>query len=223
MRVTVALRWRPEWPVAVLVIAGWLYVIALQAMGSHQLHAAPAIVAWSVMTILMMVPVTLPAIRHLAFNSFRSRRPRAIAIYMASYVCAWIVFGAMALALIDWLDPAIGRRALTIITLASAAVWQLSLYRRRTLAGCRRAPSLPPIGLRADAACAGFGIAQARHCLIVCWPVMLLMAIVGHQLLLMLAVTAVLIAEEQTRWRERLLGPVAGAFAAAAMFTLFVG
>jgi predicted metal-binding membrane protein len=81
---------------------------------------------------------------------------------------------------------------------------------------------LPPIGLRADAACARFGVAQARHCLIVCWPVMLLMAIVGHQLTLMLALTAILIAEEQTRWRERLLGPVAAAFAAAAMVALLV-
>ena len=53
--------------------------------------------------------------------------------------------------------------------------------------------------------------------MVVCWPVMLLMAIVGHQLLPMIVLTALVTAEEQAPWRERLFAPMAVVFLAAAV------
>src|SRR5262245_59271428 len=91
-----ALRWHPEWPVTTLVTLGWLALITIDISGGHQLHSAGPITAWSIMAALMMVPVTLPAIRHVAFNSFRIRRARAMTIYLAAYLLAWIGFGMLA-------------------------------------------------------------------------------------------------------------------------------
>lgn len=216
-RAAAALNWRPEWPVAALVGAAWLIAIAMPAMGSHRQHASSALAAWSIMTLLMMVPVTLPAIRHLAFNSFRSRRPRAMAIYVTVYLIAWLVFGVVAIDLVS-AGELLGMTApaLTIVTLLAAAGWQLAPRRRRALLSCRRSVPLPPSGWRADAACARFATQQALHCMMICWPVMLLMAIVGHQLVPMMALTALVTAEEQAPWRERLFAPMAVVFVAAA-------
>lgn len=216
-RAAAALDWRPEWPVTALVGAAWLIAIAMQAAGSHRLHASPPLVAWSIMSLLMMVPVTLPAIRHLAFNSFRSRRPRAMAIYVATYLAAWLLFGVVALDVVSALSRVgITPSALAIAALLAAACWQLAPWRRRALLRCRRSVPLPPSGRRADAACARFAIQQALHCMTICWPVMLLMAIVGHQLLAMIALTALVTAEEQAPWRERVFAPMAILFVAAA-------
>lgn len=216
-RAAVALRWRPEWPVAALVGVAWLIAVAMQATGSHRLHTAPPLVAWSIMSLLMMVPVTLPAIRYLAFNSFRNRRPRAMAIYVAAYLLAWLGFGAMALGVVS-ISTSFGVTvpALAIVILLAAAAWQLAPLRRRALLSCRRTVPLPPIGWRADAACARFATQQALHCMKVCWPVMLLMPIIGHQLVAMFALTALVTAEEQAPWRDRLFAPVALVFLAAA-------
>ena len=48
---------------------------------------------------------------------------------------------------------------------------------------------------------------------------MLLMAIIGHQLMPMVALTVVVVAEEHSTWRERLFVPVATVFLAAAIVT----
>lgn len=222
-RAAAALSWRPEWPVAALVGAAWLLVSAMQMMGNHLLHASPPLAAWSVMTLLMMVPVTLPAIRYLAFNSYRTRRSRAMSIYLAAYLGAWLVFGALAISLVS-AGEALGLplRSMLIAILLAAAGWQLSPSRRRALRSCRNTVPLPPTGLRADAACARFAIQQAMHCMKICWPVMLLMAIVGHALLPMLILTVLVTAEEQATWREYLFAPAAGVFLAAALLVAVV-
>ena len=217
-RAAAALNWRPEWPVTAIVGAAWSAAIVLQVIGNHRLHTSPPLVAWSIMTLLMMVPVTLPAIRYLAFNSFRSRRSRAMAIYVVVYLLAWLAFGVFAMKLVS-IAGLVGmtRPALAIVTLFAAAAWQLTPRRRRALLSCRRAVPLPPSGWRADAACARFAVQQAQHCMMVCWPVMLLMAVVGHQLFAMIVLTALVTAEEQAPWRERLFAPMAVAFLATAV------
>lgn len=195
--VAIALRWRPEWPVIALVMAAWLYVLAIQWSGGHELHTAPPLIAWTIMSLLMMVPVTLPAVRHLAFNSFKRRRPRAITIFISTYLVAWAVFGVVAIALVSALESiGVRRGILMAAAILLMATWQLTPLRAQIMTRCRRAPSLPPTGARADRASAAFALEQARHCMIVCWPAMLLMAIVGHQLWLMILLTIVLVAEE---------------------------
>ncbi len=219
-RAAVAIAWHPEWPVTALIGLGWLAVVALQASGDHRLHTAPAWTSWALMSALMMVPVTLPAIQHLAFNSFRRRRLRAMAIFVAAYLGAWIAFGLLALEAVSaLLDAGTSIRVLTIVTLVAAALWQMAPYRRRAILGCRRAVALSPRGMRADSSCARFGVQQALHCMRVCWPVMLLMAVIGHRLAPMIALTIVVVAEEYAPWRERLFAPIFALFLIAAAMT----
>lgn len=219
-RAALTLRWHPEWPVSMLVATGWLVAIALQMSGRHVIHAAPPMIAWVVMAALMMLPVTLPAIRHVAFNSFRHRRIRAMAIYLAVYLLVWIGFGVLALAAVSaGMRVGLTARDLTVSTLIVAALWQLAPYRQRAILGCRQAAALSPRGLRADAACAHFAVQQALHCMLVCWPAMLLMAIIGHHLAPMAVLTLILIAEEQASWRARLFAPVCLLFVMAAGIT----
>ena len=53
----------------------------------------------------------------------------------------------------------------------------------------------------------------------VTWPAMLLMAIIGHQLAAMAALTLIVVAEEYAPWRERLVVPVFALFLIAAGIT----
>lgn len=219
-RAAAAIAWHPEWPVAGFVALGWLTVFVLQASGDHRLHTAPAWIAWTIMSALMMLPVALPAIRHLALNSFRRRRLRAMAVFVGAYLAAWVGFGLIALeAVAAALGAGASVRVLAIMTLVIAALWQLAPYRQRAILGCRRAVPLSPTGLRADSTCAHFGVQQAIHCMRVCWPAMLWMAIVGHQLAPMLALTLIVIAEDHAPWRERLFKPVFALFLVGAVMT----
>jgi predicted metal-binding membrane protein len=245
-RLSIALAWRPEWPVAVLVGVAWLLLALLSLQGDGARHAAHApppsalttwtlaswantewsnaawlLMSWLLMSFVMMVPATLPAVRHVAFNSIDARRARAMTIYVIAYVAVWGLFGVIAFTLLQssrmLLPTAISDRALVAVVLAIATVWQLTRIKRRAISACKRTVPLPPDGLRADRACARFGVMQAWRCILACWPLMLLMAAMPHPhpLLPMLALTAIVLVEERATSRDRLTVPIAGLFAVA--------
>lgn len=270
-RMSIALAWRPEWPVAALASIAWLMLamLALQGHGdaSHAAHASSSpssafplatsplearafaslasapwanapwwLMSWLLMSFAMMVPATLPAVRHVALNSIDARRAREMAVYLVAYVAIWGVFGVMAFTLIEGsrlllpvVLPATLPAAATVptsetndgmllaILLAIATAWQLTRTKRRAIVACKRTVPLPPDGLRADRACARFGVMQAWRCMLACWPLMLLMAALPHPhpLLPMAALTLIVLIEERARNRDRLILPIAGLFAAA--------
>ena len=255
-RLSIAFAWRPEWPVAVLVGIAWLLLalLSLQGDGGHAAHATgtasaqalamstvtswsmawanapsllmPWLTSWLLMSFAMMVPATLPAVRHVALNSIDARRARAMTIYVVAYLAVWGVFGVVAFALLDVSRTLVGRtplgfatsdRVLLAIILAIATAWQLTRMKRRAILACKRTVPLPPDGLRADRACARFGMMQAWRCLLACWPLMLLMAAIPHPhpLLPMVALTAIVLIEERARNRDRLIIPIAVLFALA--------
>ena len=207
----------------VVVGATWCAVALTQPSAGHSGHQTTAISAsvtpafiwgWTLMSIAMMLPVTLAAVRHVGLNSIRRRRQWAMALYSASYLAVWIVFGIVALGLVAAIRAAgITDRNLLMGVLAVATAWQLSRTKRRALLSCRRTVPLPPDGLRADFGCFWFGVLQAWRCVLACWPLMLLMALVGHHLALMVAATIVVMVEERASQRERLIAPIAGVFA----------
>jgi predicted metal-binding membrane protein len=242
-KVSIALAWRPEWPVAALAGIAWLLLalLALPGDSSHAAHAPPPsafstsalaawtpaswanapwwLMSWLLMSFAMMVPATLPAVRHVAFNSIDARRARAMTIYVATYVAVWGLFGVIAFTLIEASRTltAIGDRALLAIVLAIATGWQLTRIKRRAISACKRTVPLPPDGLRADRACARFGVMQAWRCILACWPLMLLMAAMPHPhpLLPMIALTVIVLVEEGAPYRDRLTVPIANLLGAA--------
>jgi predicted metal-binding membrane protein len=171
----------------------------------------------------MMLPSTLPAVRHVAFNTMRYRRRRAVAGYVTGYLAVWIAFGTPALALMRLAGTAgIDERWLFAGIVVVALSWQLTPWKRRALVGCRRTVPLPPVGRRADAACVRFAVAHAWRCMVSCWPLMLMTAMVGHlNLIAMTVVTMVVVVEERNMVRNRIQS-IAGVVATAAGVVLLV-
>lgn len=196
-RVATALLWRPEWPVAIAIVAAWTVVPALHAAALKP----PAVATWAVMAVAMMGPMALPAVRHVARNSVRTRRGRAMGLYFAVYAAVWIGFGILALAgerlATHTFD--IDRSALLATALALAAAWQITRVKRRALFACTRTVPLPPVGRRADVACVRFGLLQGRRSVVSCWALMLVMVAVGHASLpWMVGLTGFILFEELT-------------------------
>jgi predicted metal-binding membrane protein len=237
---TIALAWRPEWPLVVVVAMAWVALAVIHAsssdQGGHGLHSAMSIPVgvaigggalggWALMSVAMMVPVTLPAVRHVGLNSIRRRRRWAMAVYVASYVAVWVLFGVLALALL-WALRSTGpdERQLVVGALVIATLWQLTAWKRRAVLACQRTVPLPPTGWRADYGCAHFGVRQAGRCVISCWPLMLLMAVVGHSnLIVMAALTAGIVAERRASVGRRLIALLGGALAVATVWTVLFG
>jgi predicted metal-binding membrane protein len=184
-----------------------------------------AIGGWALMSVAMMVPVTLPALRHVGLNSIRRRRWWAMAVYVASYLAGWVLFGVLALTLVWALrSTGLGDRQLLVGALVIATGWQLTRWKRRAVLACQRTVPLPPTGWRADYGCAHFGIRQAGRCVISCWPLMLLMAVLGHgSLLVMAALTAGIVAERRASAGRRLIALLGGALAVATVWTVLLG
>lgn len=225
-QLALTLRWRPEWRIATGAAAAWLAVLA--GVGMHRthlgMHHAPlgpiaALPEWSLMVVAMMVPITLPAVRYVGLNSMRSRRQRAMALYTAVYVGVWVLFGIAALGTHHLLSVHLGAgdRVLLALALAVAACWQLTRAKRRALFACGRTVPLPPTGRRADEGCIRFALLQAWRCVRSCWAIMLVMVVVGHSSLAwMVALTALVVAEELTIGGRRLTRPAAAMLAMAA-------
>jgi predicted metal-binding membrane protein len=172
-------------------------------VAEHSSGSLPAALAgWTLMSVAMMVPVALPAVRHVGLNSLRQRRQWAMFVFVAVYVGAWAAFGILAL---TWQRLAlrtigIDARVLLASTLLVAAGWQLTRVKRRALLACRRTVPLPPIGRRADAGCARFALRQSRRCIVSCWTLMAVMVAVQQAATVwMLSLTALMAAEELTR------------------------
>jgi len=239
-RVAVALAWRPEWPVVMVVAMAWVALVVLYVSSSSQgahtgygSHGDPATLAafgaatggWTLMSMAMMVPTTLPAVRHVGLNSIRCRRRWAMALYVASYLAPWVTFGMLALLLVRALRSAgPDEQQLLVGTLVIAVMWQLTKWKRRSVVACRRTVPLPPAGWRADCACARFGIRQAGRCVVSCWPLMLLMAVIGHgNVIIMAALTLGIVVEQRTWVRGSLTAPLTGALAAATVWAVLSG
>jgi len=148
-----------------------------------------------------------------------------MALYVAAYVLLWIGFGLAAVAAVRLaMDVGADERLLLVVTLTVAAVWQLTRTKRRTLIACRRTVPLPPQGRRANAGCVRFALVQWWRCVVSCWPLMLVMAVVGqHNLLLMAALTAALLFEERSKLGRKLLRHSAAALALGAAVLAVAG
>ena len=124
--------------------------------------AGASVAMWALMIVAMMLPTALPAVRHVAANSLRRRRPGAMATFAVVYLLIWVAFGALVIAVAPaW--SSVDRSAVAAGALALAAAWQLHRAqapgRSATAIGPRRSP---PTGRRATARCRPLRVAQ-RH------------------------------------------------------------
>ena len=108
--------------------------------------ALSAVAMWSLMVVAMMLPTALPAVRHVAANSLRRRRPGAMLTFAAAFVLIWVAFGVvLLLAAPAW--SALDRTAVGAGALALPAGWQLTGTSAVRWPSHRPSP-LPPTGRR---------------------------------------------------------------------------
>lgn len=197
-------RRHPQYGAVLAVAAAWAAVLAYHATAVHE-HTArayavtPGSVAasvlhnlpmWTVTCVAMMVPTALPAVRHVGLNSLRWRRQRSIAVFLSAYLGLWVLFGLVALVLSALVDGRPTANLALAAGLAAAGGWLALPGQQRFRRACHRTVPLPPTGWRAARGCARFGLRHGAACVGMCWPLMLVMALVAHgSVLWMIALT----------------------------------
>jgi predicted metal-binding membrane protein len=176
--------------------------------------AALALAMWALMVVAMMVPAALDAVQHVAVNTLRWRRNRAVAIFLAVYLSIWIAFGALLIAISPLWSAVDGKLVLAVV-LAVAAAWQLTVHKRRALRDCHRPSPLPPRGRRATVGVIAFGSRNGLACTRSCWAMMLAMGVASSMMIFwMVALTGVVLTEKlspKPRQATRLAAVLLGA------------
>jgi hypothetical protein len=175
---------------------------------------------WCLMVGAMMVPLILPSLRWVAFQSFRRRRHRAILLFLMGFILPWAIFGVVAVWLrtFEW-----GRSPLVAAgVFGLAALWVLVPIRLRALVFCHLTTPLTPSGWSADRDCLRFGLIIGSSCIATCGFLMLACAITSHNLIAMLGGT-VLGALEIRSFRPPTSHIFAGSLMLAAWFLLPIG
>lgn len=166
---------------------------------SVAVQVASSLPMWLLMASAMMLPGALPAAQHVATNTFRRGRSRAVCVFIGMYLLIWVVFGVAAELLITGVGVAPGG-ALFAVVLAAAAAYELTTVKRWALNRCHRSRPLPPSGLRSVTGIARFAWIGASGCVASCWPSMLAMlAAAGTRPLAMVGVTVAMTYERLTR------------------------
>jgi predicted metal-binding membrane protein len=181
--------------------------------------ALEELIGWGGMAVAMMLPTTLESAKSVAARSYRSRRLRAVLGYLLGYLSCWAVLGVPLLALrqLGVLHEMPAATALCVF----AALWALLPERERWHRLAHRQIVLCPLGWRADRDAFKQGAVQGWPCVALCWPLMFACAITGHNLVLMVAGTALTVFEKRMfRLRRK---PLVIAAMLMAAWTLVIG
>ena len=180
-----------------------------------------AVVGWTLMSMAMMLPTSLPLL--VLFHAVARRRPDRpllVGLLSAGYLAVWAAFGLVAHAAVARLhgivaDQAwLAERAFLIgaATVLVAGVYQFTPLKFACLDRCRS-----PLGFvtehwrgrRERLAAFRLGVHHGLFCVGCCWSLMLLMLAVGAGSLgWMLALGAVMAAEKNLPWGRRLTTPL---------------
>lgn len=237
-------------PVLLLSAAAWIWLLA--DPGGSLVHAhCPAMLSgslplpdllpmllamnppaslaagWGLMLVAMMAPMLILPISHLRLQSFKRRRPRAIALFVAGYAGIWMAAGGVLLAgalAAGSLAPDSYLPAAGVILLA--IVWQASPVKQRCLNRCHAHTGLAAFGVAADLGALRFGASHGIWCVGSCWALMLAPMLLPRGHVAAMAAVAVLMLCERLenpgppRWRWRGLGKASRIVAAQARIRL---
>jgi predicted metal-binding membrane protein len=170
------------------------------------------------MVVAMMLPTILPAARLIALTGTWKRRQRGPALFALGYLTVWIGVGVLATVTLSQIAPTPHGRWPLAAALVIAALWELTVWKRRFLRACHRHPPVPPSGWKADRACVQRGMRNAVSCLGACWAIMTPMLVADHihALWLMVPLTAAIV-YQKLGTASRVVRPVALGLAAAAV------
>ena len=188
-------------------------------MMHHHHHAAmtastPAmlmfVTSWTVMTIWMMLPTSLPLLATFgAVARDRADRALLLALVVAGYLAIWSLFGVVVYG-VQVATPrlALGSGAILLL----AGLYQFTPLKHRCLDKCRSPLSFVIAhwqGRHDRWQALRLGIDHGLFCVGCCWALMLLMFVAGmNSVAWMLALAAVMAIEKNVRWGRRLSAPV---------------
>jgi predicted metal-binding membrane protein len=177
--------------------------------------------SWTVMTVAMMLPASLPVVatlHRLALN--RSDRWLLLSLAVLGYLAVWALAGFLAYAgYVGWLWLASSNAWLSQnapsgapLLLLAAGAFQFSALKYRCLERCRSPFSFVVEhwqGRRERRQSLRLGLDHGLYCVGCCWALMLLMFVVGTgDLIWMLALALVMGIEKNVSWGRRLSAPV---------------
>jgi predicted metal-binding membrane protein len=227
-------RWLYAGAMAALIGGAWLSLGLLGASAyseylSHDLAVAGGsaaaaagrvalfVAGWTLMSIAMMLPSSLPLVT--VFHTITSGAWRLVALLVVGYLWVWGMFGLAVVvadtglhALADdspWL--AARPHFIAAVLLLTAGLFQFSPLKHSCLEKCRS-----PIGFviqhwrggRRALRAFGLGIHHGLFCLGCCWAVMLLMFGAGAvNVGWMLALGALMFVEKAVAWGRRVTAP----------------
>ncbi len=241
------------WSISSLIILAWLILwlwdrspygrylshgrlgeIGLDGAGSVFLAITLYLVGWTLMTVAMMLPTTLPLLD--MFRRLTARRPeraQLVALVIAGYLGVWAAFGVAA-HLADWVlhhvveySPWLEANAWVIGggTLLLAGAFQFSRLKYRCLDKCRAPLSFITEywrGRHDHRNALLLGINHGMFCVGCCWALMLLMFGVGvGNVGWMLALGAVMAVEKNMPWGRKLSAPLGLALLACGALIVF--
>jgi predicted metal-binding membrane protein len=169
------LVWRhPEWWVVIAAGTTWLLMIARPHL----------LVAHVAMMSAMMLPLTIPSQRHVAFSSLWNRRYRAMVLFTLGYTAVWLISGFAILATVRLAEREIGV-GVQIVTWGAAFLWETVRTKKVLTRRCRLTVPLAPRGWKADTDCLAFGTLIGVSCVGSCWALMAAAMALPHSALAM--------------------------------------
>lgn len=182
-----------------------------------------AFVMWAVMMTAMMVPSVMPMV--LLYTAVQRRRasgPRyfTVASFAAGYLAVWSGFSVAATLLqgivhaaalaAEEMGPVVGPLAAAILIVAGA--YQFTPLKRLCLAHCRSPLAFITVHWR-DGVQGAFvmGARHGAYCLGCCWPLMLVLFVVGVMNLVWIAALAVFVLAEKLAPRGEWVSRIGGA------------
>ncbi len=226
MGMLVAFAWLTLWlweasPYGRYLNHGELADIDLEGAGGVLLTAALYVAGWTLMTVAMMLPTTLPLVvifRRLTAR--RADRTQLVTLVILGYLGIWLAFGVAAHIAdwvlheayehVDWLRAnawAFGAGPLLL-----AGAFQFTALKYRCLEKCRTPLSFVMQhwrGSRERTYALLLGVRHGAFCVGCCWALMLLMFAVGTgNVGWMMALGAVMAIEKNLPWGRRLSTPL---------------
>jgi predicted metal-binding membrane protein len=137
------------------------------------------------MVVAMMLPLTIPILRHVAFSSLWNRRHRSMALFAVGYLAVWLAAELGIVLILALLERSVGLAVSRIGIVAVAVLWETSSRKTVMIRRCGRTLPLAPRGWRADADCMRFGIIIGMNCVGSCWALMSASTALAHYPLVM--------------------------------------
>lgn len=200
---------------------GVLHELEVTISGEYFTFLLIFVAGWTLMTVAMMLPTSLPLITMFRrLTSQRRDRLQLVALLIAGYLGVWVLFGAVAHFSDLLVHKASDRSAwlehnawvIGAGTITLAGLYQFTPLKYKCLDKCRS-----PLGFitehwrgsRERSHAFRLGMHHGLFCVGCCWSLMLLMFVVGvGNLAWMLALGAVMAVEKNMPWGKKISAPL---------------